>query len=63
MTIDICNLCKQELPNGLPDTNYSVVVKRRWFGYDGFQPYHYKTKLDICSRCMKKFIKVAKGVK
>lgn len=57
--IDICNLCKLELPNGLPDANYKVVVKRRFWGYDGYQPYHYRVKLDICSQCMKKLIKVA----
>lgn len=58
-SIQICDLCKKELPNGLSDTNYKVVVKRRWFGYDGYQPFRYKRKLEMCSACMKKLIKVA----
>lgn len=59
--VNICDLCKLELPNGLPDTNYKVIVKRRWWGYDGFQPYHYKSTLEVCSACMKKLIKIAKA--
>jgi hypothetical protein len=61
--IAICDLCKLELPNGLPDTNYKVTVKRRWWGYDGFQPYYYRSKLEVCSTCMKKLISSAKESK
>lgn len=55
--VRICDLCKKELPNGLADSNYKVTVKRRWWGYDGFKPIFYKSKIEACSICLRKLIK------
>ena len=54
--ITVCDICKKPIEGGLYDEDYVVVVKKRWWSYDGFQPYREKTKLNIDSKCMKKLI-------
>lgn len=54
--ITICDWCGNRLAEGYEDIDYKVIVKKRWWSYDGFVPYKERTKLEICSDCKGKII-------